>query len=322
MRQLILAALLLAVGLSWIAVSGSPRASSNPLGDVANISSGETHACAVTTAGGVKCWGSNNQGQLGDGSARDSPTPTDVTGLATGVQAVSAGTWHTCALTSSGQVECWGANDSGQLGDGQACGAVCTTPVEVLGLTNVDAITVGFGHSCAVIDGGGVKCWGENFQGQLGDGQVCGTTCNTPVDVSGLTSGTIAVDAGTLHTCAVTDVGSTKCWGGNWAGQLGDGTTVDRQAPVNVSGLATGAATVSSGYGHTCVLTTVGSGKCWGNNFHGQLGDGSTTDRSIPVNVSGMGDDIRTIAADGGHTCALTDAASVRCWGSNGRQRY
>jgi alpha-tubulin suppressor-like RCC1 family protein len=239
--------------------------------------------------------------------------------------AVSAGGFHTCALASGGGVKCWGDNSSGQLGDGQACGVSCSTPVDVSGLTSgVSAVSAGLYHTCALTTGGAVKCWGDNGSGELGDGQTCGVSCPTPVDVSGLTSGVGAVSAGDSHTCALTTGGAVKCWGDNSYGQLGDGQTCGSgvcNTPVDVSGLTSGGAAISAGGYHTCAVTTGGGVKCWGNNGYGQLGDGqscSSLGCTTPVDVSGLSSGVAAVSAGFYHGCALSTSGGVKCWGYNG----
>ena len=279
---------------------------------VAAVSAGSRHTCALTTAGGLKCWGFDRTGQLGHGTGGGiHTTPVDVVGLTSGVAAVSAGGFHTCALTTAGGLKCWGRNSFGRLGDGATTDR--TTPVDVVGLTSgVAAVSAGSGYTCALTTTGGLKCWGLNLSGQLGDGTGGGTR-TTPVDVVGLTSGVAAASAGTEHTCAVTTVVGLKCWGSNSFGQLGDGTTTDRTTPVDVAGLTSGVAAVSAGASYTCAMTTAGGLKCWGFNSFGQLGDGTTTERTTPVDVAGLTSGVAAVSAGAFRTCALTTAGGLRC---------
>jgi alpha-tubulin suppressor-like RCC1 family protein len=286
-----------------------------PCGAPARVAAGAAHTCVLTAGGGVACWGANDSGQLGDGTTTGRLAPVPVTGLATGVAAIAAGNYHTCVLTTTGGVRCWGANDSGQLGDGTTTDR--TAPVAVTGLaTGVTAIAAGDSHTCAVTISGGVKCWGFNSNRQLGDGTT--TTRTVPVSVNGLTSAAAAVTAGRSHTCALTIGGGVTCWGDNWSGQLGDGTAMTRTVPVAVSGLTSGVAAIAAGEYHTCAVTTVGGVQCWGGNDHGQLGDGTIVlVRAAPVPVTGLASGATAIAAGRDHTCALTTSGGAQCWGGN-----
>ncbi len=278
------------------------------------ISAGSSHTCALTPASGVKCWGENADGQLGDGTTVDRLTPVDVVGLSSGVRGVSAGERHTCAVLNSGAVKCWGNNAYGQLGDGTATSHV--TPVDVVGLiSGVQALDAGDDHTCAIDGEGGVKCWGDNRAGELGDGTQLSRL--SPIDVVGLDGGTRAVSAGGSFTCVLTVNGDVKCWGYNGYGQLGDGTTTWRLTPVDVVGLSAGVTALQAGGGHSCVLTESGGVKCWGFNSYGQLGDGTITWRLTPVAVTGLSAGATAVSAGDLHTCAVLAGGAAQCWGWN-----
>jgi len=208
--------------------------------------------------------------------------------------AISAGDDDACALTGAGAVKCWGWNGFGALGDGTTTNS--STPVDASGRSSgvvaIDAES--YGHTCALMSGAPVKCWGWNRYGQLGDGRTIDSS--TPVDVQGLPSGVAAISVGGEHTCALTGGGPVSCWGNNsWAGQLGDGTTTNSATPVDVSGLGSGVSAISAAtdataddVDHTCALTSDGAVLCWGYNGSGQLGDGTTTDSSTPRFVQGF----------------------------------
>ena len=267
----------------------TPVAVSGLSSGVTAISAGYFHSCALLSTGAVKCWGNNGFGQLGNDSGIQSLTPVAISGLSSGVTAISAGNRHSCALLSTGAVKCWGYNDFGQLGDGS--GIQSSTPVAVSGLssgvTAISTLSSGF-HTCALLSTGAVKCWGHNYYGQLGDA-TSGTDRLTPVAVSGLSYGVTAISAGYQHTCALLSTGAVKCWGYNYSGQLGDATSgTDRLTPVAVSGLSSGVTAISSSGSHTCALLSTGAVKCWGNNGYGQIGDNSQTNRLTPVAVSGI----------------------------------
>jgi alpha-tubulin suppressor-like RCC1 family protein len=218
-----------AYGLTNVAISQIGVMSFN-----GSISAGYYYTCALLSTGAVKCWGSNLYGQLGDGSTTQSLTPVSVPSLSSGVTAIAAGERHTCALLSTGAVKCWGYNDNGQLGDGSAASVTPrTTPVDVSTLSSgVTAISTGSYHTCALLSTGAAKCWGKNTSGRLGNGS--NTASLTPVSVSTLSSGVIAIAAGERHTCAVLNTGAVKCWGYNVSGQLGDGSTTQSFTPVGV----------------------------------------------------------------------------------------
>lgn len=252
-------------------------------GSVKAIAAGKEHTCVLVEDGRVKCWGSNYRGQLGIGVFGGfSATPMEVIGLAD-VVALSAGSYYTCAVTRSGGVKCWGGGQDGQLGNGAFWNQA--QPADVAGL-NSGAIAVAGGgnHTCALLAGGAVKCWGANGNGQLGAG-AADPALATPVDVVGLPAPVASLALGDRHTCAQLVDGRFRCWGGNALGQLGDGTRTNRATPTAVLELDMPIAAVSAGGVHTCAVLMNGGVKCWGFNIKGQLGDGTKTDSLTPVDV-------------------------------------
>jgi alpha-tubulin suppressor-like RCC1 family protein len=313
-------------GLNWNGQLGdgttttrlTPVAVSSLGSGVRAIALGDSHSCALTSGGAVLCWGSNNNGELGDGTLVERrTTPVAVRTLGSGVQAIAAGgsgsNGSSCALLVSGAVRCWGANAFGQLGDGSTTDRNSPAAVSTLG-SGVRAIDVGGSHACALTGFGSFVCWGDNAFGQLGDGST--TRSSVPVAVSLVSRGSV-ISAGETHTCAVNRDGAVFCWGRNHIGQLGDGTTADRRTRRLVSGMTSGMTAVAAGARHGCALTSGGAVRCWGRNQSGQLGDGSGADRSVPVALPLLGSGVRALAAGSEHSCALTTAGAVFCWGYN-----
>jgi alpha-tubulin suppressor-like RCC1 family protein len=224
------------------------------LSNIVALAAGSVSNCAITSGHGLKCWGNNEFGGLGDGTAGDgdqntvdhySTAPVDVVGLGTGVAAVTAGQWHTCAHLQSGPVKCWGLNVMGQLGTGAITPDPpygSSTPQDVVGLpSGVTAVGAGGLYTCALGTGGGMKCWGSNSYGQLGDGSF--DIRPAPTDVVGLTSGVariVPASPGGFHGCVVMTAGGVKCWGRHEYGALGDGTTSPASVPtpLNVAGMS------------------------------------------------------------------------------------
>ncbi len=279
-------------------------------GATALVVSEGAHTCAVTPDGRVACWGYNSDGQLGDGTTSNRAGPVLVAGIS-GATAVSTGDYHSCAIVAGGAVKCWGYNGDGELGNGSINSSLA--PVTVSGVSGAVAIASGPFHSCAVLATGAVRCWGDNTFGQLGTTPSI-AFATRPIAVSGL-AGATAVTAGIGHTCALLAAGTVRCWGANNAGQLGNGTWTDRDAPTAVAGL-TGVSAVSAGLSHTCALLASGGIRCWGGGADGELGNGGTGVANVPVAPSGLGAAI-AVAAGGLHTCAVLADRTARCWGNN-----
>ena len=296
---------------------------------------------AVLSNGALDSWGNNwggrdaiAFGQLGNGTNEESssvPGPVSNTSTAT---AVAAGDGHACALLSNRTVECWGDNEWGQLGaDPQPDGGIgaAFTPIAVAGLSNVTAIAAGAVHTCALISGGTVECWGYNGDGELGN--ATSTLCNgfdkcssTPAPVSGL-SGVMAIaigaEHGANHTCALLGNGSVECWGYDGDGELGNGTVTvtspyGSATPGLVSNVTTAISITALGEA-ACALLSGGSVKCWGNNDNGELGDGTTNASPIPVAVSKLTDAVALSVGSTAAPCVpCARAAPACCWGRSG----
>jgi alpha-tubulin suppressor-like RCC1 family protein len=205
---------------------------------VVAISAGRDHTCAVTNDGALHCWGGDTYGELGNGeplSASHAPITVDV-----GADAidVDAGDNDTCAITSTGAALCWGKNADGQLGNGESGTQVMSsTPQAVVGLdAGVTSISAGYGYTCAVASAA-MLCWGDNYDGALGNGEGPGYESPVPIAVSGLGSGAAQIGACSGHACGRTDAGAVWCWGTNDSGALGDGTTDASTVPVEVISL-------------------------------------------------------------------------------------
>ncbi len=236
-----------------------------------------------------------------------------------GAVSISLGGYFSCAIFSGRNIECWGDNGNGELGNGGAPGKM--SPVAVSGIASAISVSSGFRHACAVLDGGVASCWGNNGVAELGDGTRVNRS--TPVTVFGL-SGVAQLDTGVAHTCAVISDGTVFCWGDNEVGQLGIGTLnrtppYGMATPTPVPGIA-GARAVSGGYLHTCALVGTGSIQCWGYNRDGELGTGSITPRRpwaepSPLVVVGI-DNAVAISSGNFHTCALFSDGRISCWGA------
>ncbi|MBN1148113.1 MAG: hypothetical protein JXA78_12715 [Anaerolineales bacterium] len=287
--------------------------------DYTNIAAGAGHTCMVTSAGGVQCWGGNQYGQLGGGSSlyiplEYSPDPnsmvkTTVRGLAGRATAISTGWYHTCALIEDGEVQCWGWNAQGQLGDGTTMDS--NTPVGVQGLDGrAVLLAAGAEHTCALLESGVVRCWGENKFGQLGN--ASNRNSRAVVGVQGLPEGIVQVAAGTVFTCALTGESQVFCWGDGQMGRFGDDSTEYYTSPVLLEGLDHDIKAIVAGDYHLCALSRSGQVNCWG-----ALSSEEEFTSRKPFAVNGLSDEVVQISAGSGYTCVLTTSDGVKCWGDN-----
>jgi alpha-tubulin suppressor-like RCC1 family protein len=266
------------------------------------LSVGAAHACAITPAGGVKCWGTNLVGELGSGSTSSTNAPVDVVGLTSGVACIAAGEEHTCALTTAGAVKCWGE----AISNGSSTNS--TAPVDVPGLSsNVVGLASGESDTCAILEGGAVKCWGPGGEDEKDPTTNYGAT---PTAIAGIPSNLAAIAAGDGVNCLRTSAGQVQCWGGNSMGELGNGTTTPSATPVTVTGLGWGATFLSANGGPSaCVVLSGGHVQCWGS-IPGQAQ--STT----PVDVPGLTSGVATVSVGGeAYACAVMTSGTVQCWG-------
>ena len=292
------------------------------------VSAGGQHTCAILDNGDLKCWGRDNNGQLGDGGSNantNAPSSTAIN-LGTGRTAVAvvAGQEHTCVILDNGDLKCWGRNGNGQLGYGNwvSTNAPSSTAINLgTGRTAV-AVVAGFYHTCAILDNGDMKCWGRDNNGALGDG-VGNTDINTPSSTAidlGTGRTAVALSAGWDHTCAILDNGSLKCWGSDASGQLGNGAATSgiwlaapSTTPIDL-GTGRTAVMVSADNSATCAVLDNGDLKCWGYDAYGQLGDGgSNTNQISPVSVSGNNTWDSSTGLSSGSGGGMTNVAGATC---------
>ena len=291
---------------------------------VVELSAGvEASACVRRADGTAWCWGWNADGQLGDGTTMNRPSPVQVM-AAPGVPLVdvaeiASGEWHACARKTDGSVWCWGRNDVGQLGN-PAAGIASLTPVQVQLATGgslvAEGIAVSLDSGYAWGAGGQLYAWGGNAGGKLGIGSYVDQPAATAVAVSGV----VSIGTACCHVCASTATGYVYCWGRNLSGELGDGTTTGNPSPVptleSPAGVPfTGVAQVAGGDNHTCARKTDGSVWCWGSNADGKLGrPGIASTSPVPVTLAGPATEVATGNA---HSCAIVDGTAALCWGRN-----
>jgi alpha-tubulin suppressor-like RCC1 family protein len=314
-----------------------------PLTGVIGLSVNQTHSCVVLANHQARCWGSNSAGQLGDGNADDTADHAVVvengsgTGPLTGVAQISAGSNHTCAVLTNGQVRCWGSGTFGQRGDGTDDEA--HRPRRVLALSGnrplagVATVSAGGANTCAVLRNHQARCWGQNTANEVGS-SFRGTYALRPKRVlNGTGTAAMAVvrsiATGGGFACATLLNGQARCWGSDDLGELGNGPGGDQRFPrpvldVDGVGRLTGATRIAAGQRHACAVVAGRELRCWGDNFNGDLGNGqANTPGQLPVVVlNTLGQPrLRTVTQVGlgdTHSCARLANGEARCWGGNG----
>ena len=279
------------------------------------VSAGWGHSCGVTTDDRAYCWGLNTDGALGDGTNASTRRPVAVAG-GLRFRVVETGPFHTCGLTAAGRAYCWGNNNFGLLGDGTTNRR--NAPVAVLGGHTFAQISASWEHTCAVKASGEAWCWGSNRFGQLGIGTTVNRKQRPATVVGGHLFAQISAggDQQRGTTCAVTKDHKAYCWGDGGLGRRGDNTTggaVTSPRAVAGSHLFD---QIAVGHFHTCAVNTNDQAWCWGYNFFGELGDGTTTQRLKPMKVLGMLP-FAQLSTGSGWTCGTTTAGVGYCWGGN-----
>ena len=282
------------------------------LSNAASLALGTRTTCAVRTDNTLWCWGSNGLGPYGNGTTASSRVPVAVSGM-TGVAQVRLGSGHGCGVMTDCRVLCWGANGHGELGDGTTVVSRPTPAAVIPAINDGAGVALGYYHSCARRRDGSIRCWGDNFYGQIGDG--VSTRVSAPTAVPGITNA-VEIRAGGNTTCARLVDNTVRCWGSNSLGAVGDGSMDDRVgSPRTVSGLS-GVAQLAMGEGHSCARLSTNALRCWGSNTFGELGNGSTTFSRTPVAVSSIAT-ATELSLGAAHSCARLTDNTARCWGYN-----
>jgi alpha-tubulin suppressor-like RCC1 family protein len=338
---------------------------------VVSVSSGGKHTCLITNDNQIRCWGLNENGQLGDGTLNEDTTPRWIDDMSSTF--IQLGAHHSCAIVSTGEIMCWGSNEEGELGNNLTTASSVPVKVHLPDGVTAKEIAAGLSHTCALLDSDEVMCWGNNESGKIGDG----TTTNrlVPTKVNGLrtapgSGSALASDishnsavltasfsttdvsshrvleygtdetldgithsielghfgkiqhvaAGQHHSCVVITGGHVKCWGDNADGALGTGDTVSHSIPTDVVGLSARARLVAVGRSHSCAVLSNGTLQCWGDNSAGQLGDGTVLTRFVPTTAD-ISEVVDVVLGDD-FTCALQIKGVVSCWGSNDRLQF
>jgi alpha-tubulin suppressor-like RCC1 family protein len=286
----------------------------------AQVAAGRQNTCAKRSDGTVWCWGSDYDGQLGNGTTtvgQNAPTPLQVN-TATDWASLCVGDAHVCATKNAPNrtLWCWGSDDEGRLGNGVTTGDQASPVQEATGSVLWSQLSCGLRHTCAVRTDGTLWCWGYNYYGQLGSGTSgVGADSSAPTREVTLATNWRQVEAGEYATCAVKTDNSLWCWGYNFYGELGIGNNGGTSTPTRV-GTDTDWATVSSGGNHACARKTNGAIYCWGRANKGQLGNGATVDKNTPTRVD-LATTWASVSAGGSFTCGHKSDGSLFCWGRN-----
>jgi alpha-tubulin suppressor-like RCC1 family protein len=299
-----------------------------PLHHEVAVAAGYEFTCALLTdsLATVKCWGSNEKGQLGNGALLDSVLPVSVKDLSN-VKEVATGYFHACALTFAGEVYCWGSNESGQLAN-ESISMNSRVPVKIEGLGNVTQLTAGEFFNCATTESGEVFCWGDNEDRQVSSSTEDVVFTPTAVNYDDFFT---QVSAGLQHACGVTLTKLVRCWGDNGKGQLGANTDYANRWDLPITwdtnyvfnGNMGQVKSVEAGYGFTCATSMTDELWCWGEGDSGQLGGGQTSFNGgfnysdDPVYISGSSAGVSSFSAGQSHTCFVAESNDGYCWGWN-----
>jgi hypothetical protein len=285
-------------------------------GNISYAAQGET-VCARVRDGGAECWGANNFGHRGAGVEYTGSPGADSVHLAVGLTAIRAGTGHMCAVTVDANVFCWGDAESGQLGSpvttrcsvsphsAEPCSGI---PTQVPLNAPVKELASGDQTSCAITTGGGIYCWGA----AIAPGEPSG-----PLHLLALPAGMMlhGLVLGSAHACGLTADGQAVCWGRDDSGQLGLGASDTITHAPTPMGSALRFMILSASGNNTCGVATSGAVYCWGANFYGQIGDGTTIDRAAP-SAAKLGPAMVSVSTADSRTCALAADGEAYCWGA------
>jgi alpha-tubulin suppressor-like RCC1 family protein len=298
------------------------------------ISASGEHPCAIS-GGRAYCWGNNNDGELGDGTTVSASVPVAVntSGALAGktlIEVTTGDSLDTCALDTAGAAYCWGNGALGLLGDGSTISSTLPVAVQTSGVLagkTLTQISAGYNETCALDSAGAAFCWGNNNDGELGDGSTTASSVPVAVSTSGVLAGKTLtqISAGFLQVCAVDTTGVAYCWGFNGSGQLGHPGLSDSDVPVAVDrgGVLAGKrlTQISAGFLQVCAVDSTGLGYCWGNDSYGQLGDGTIASSDVPVAVTSRGvlagKALTQISTNFYQTCAVDSVGVAFCWGGN-----